>query len=99
KLAESIKGRPLLEHAIEAVRPFASQIVVVGPPGGNVATPDGVTLVRDKIPFEGPLAGLITGLGAVVEPIVLVIGGDMPSLVDSVVESMVGALASGVDAA
>ena len=97
KLAESIDGRPLLEHAMDAVRPFASEIVVVGPPGGNVATPDGVTLVRDEIPFEGPLAGLTTALGAVVEPVVLVIGGDMPTLIGSVVESMVRALVSGVD--
>jgi molybdopterin-guanine dinucleotide biosynthesis protein A len=76
---------------------LASEIVVVGPPDGDVATVDGVTLVRDEVPFEGPLAGLITGLGAVVEPVVLVIGGDTPSLVGSVVESMLGALVPGVD--
>jgi molybdopterin-guanine dinucleotide biosynthesis protein A len=97
KLAEPIDGRSLLEHAIDAVRPLASQIVVVGPPDGNVPTRDAVTLVRDEVPFEGPLAGLITGLGAVVEPVVLVIGGDTPSLVGSVVESMLGALVPGVD--
>jgi molybdopterin-guanine dinucleotide biosynthesis protein A len=97
KLAEPIDGRPLLDHAIEAVRPFASAIVVVGPPGGNPPVPEDVTLVRDATPFEGPLAGLVAGLGAVVEPVVLVIGGDMPSLVGSVVESMVGALEPGVD--
>jgi molybdopterin-guanine dinucleotide biosynthesis protein A len=97
KLAEPIDGRPLLDHAIEAVRPFASAIVVVGPPGGNPPVPERVTLVRDVTPFEGPLAGLVTGLGAIAEPVVLVIGGDMPSLVGAVVESMVVALVPDVD--
>ncbi len=98
KLAEPIDGRPLLDHAIDAVRSLASEIVVVVAPDGALALPDHVILVRDPIAFEGPLAGLLAGLRASNEPVVLVIGGDMPSVVGAVVDSMVEALVPSADA-
>jgi molybdenum cofactor guanylyltransferase len=98
KLAEPIDGRPLLDHAIDSVRPFAHEIVVVAAPDAAPALPHDVTLVRDPIAFEGPLAGLLAGLDASNEPVVLVIGGDMPSIVGALVDSMLEALGPGVDA-
>lgn len=81
------------------MRPLTTEILVVAAPGGMPFLPDGVTLVHDAVAFEGPLAGLLTGLGAAHAPIVLVVGGDMPTLVAAVVESMVSELErSGVDA-
>ena len=94
KLAEPIDGRPLLDHAIEAVRPLVSEIIVVAAPDATLVMPDGVRLVHDPVAFEGPLAGLLAGLDASNEPVVLVIGGDMPSILGPVVDSMVEALAS-----
>ena len=99
KLVEPIDGRPLLDHAIEAVRPVAGHILVVVPPGAAPALPTGTTLVRDPTPFEGPLAGLLAGLRAADDPVVLAVGGDTPDLVVAVVESMLEALDStGADA-
>jgi len=98
KLAEPIAGRPLLDHAIDAVRPFAPEIVVVAAPDAAPALPDDVTLVRDPVAFQGPLAGLLVGLDASKEPVVLVIGGDMPSIVGAIVDSMLEALGPSVDA-
>ena len=98
KLAEPLDGRPLLDHAIDSVRPFAPEIIVVAAPDAAPALPDDVTLVRDPIAFEGPLAGLLAGLDASKEPVVLVIGGDMPSIVVAVIDSMVEALGASVDA-
>jgi molybdopterin-guanine dinucleotide biosynthesis protein A len=98
KLAEPIGGRSLLDHAIDSVRPFAPQIIVVGAPDAAPALSADVTLVRDPIAFEGPLAGLLAGFGASKEPVVLVIGGDMPSIVGAVVDSMLEALGPTVDA-
>lgn len=92
KLAEPIDGRPLLDHAIESVRSLVSEIVVVAGPDATLVMPEGVRLVHDPVAFEGPLAGLLAGLGASGEPIVLVIGGDMPSILGPVVESMLEAL-------
>ena len=99
KLAEPLDGRPLLHHAIDAVRPFATEIVVVAAPDGSPVLPAGVLVTHDAVAFEGPLAGLISGLTAASGSVVLVIGGDMPSLVGAVIESMlVGLDAPGVDA-
>jgi molybdopterin-guanine dinucleotide biosynthesis protein A len=88
KLAEPIDGRPLLDHAIEAVRPHSTEILVVAAPGATPILPDGARLIHDPVAFEGPLGGLLAGLRAAVEPVVLVIGGDMPSLVGAVLDSM-----------
>ena len=43
KLAEPIDGRPLLHHAIDAVRPVAPEIIVVAARGAPPVVPDGVT--------------------------------------------------------
>ena len=87
KLAVSIDGRPLLHHAAEAVAAVATDIIVIAPP--DVAPlPVGVRLVHDEAPFEGPLAGL-TGLLAAREPLVVVVGGDMPSLEPAVLALLI----------
>lgn len=92
KLAEPLDGRPLLEHAIEAVRPHATEILVVTAPGATPAVPEDVTVVHDPVAFEGPLAGLLAGLRVAAGPVVLVVGGDMPALVGAVIESMLAEL-------
>ena len=81
KLAEPIGGVPLLDHAIDAVRPFATEVLVVISPDARPPAAPGVIVVRDTAPFEGPLAGLLAGLGVARESVVLVVGGDMPDLI------------------
>jgi len=93
KLAEPIDGRSLLEHAIETVRPFATEILVVVAPGTEPAVARDVLLVHDRAAFEGPLAGLLAGLAAAGEAVALVTAGDMPHLVAEVVERLL----AGVD--
>lgn len=92
KLLEPIGGRPLLHHAIDAVRPHATEVLVVVAPDATPAVPPGVILVRDAAPFEGPLAGLLAGLGAAREVAALVVGGDMPELAPAVVELLLSEL-------
>jgi molybdopterin-guanine dinucleotide biosynthesis protein A len=89
---EPVDGRPLLHHAIDVVRPLAHEILVVAAPGAGPSLPDGAILVHDPVAFEGPLVGLGAGLGAAHEPVVIVVGGDMPMLVGAVLESMVSEL-------
>jgi molybdopterin-guanine dinucleotide biosynthesis protein A len=99
KLAEPVHGRALLEHAIDGVTPAATEILVVAAPGVDLGLPTGVTLVHDAVAYEGPLAGVRAGLRAAGESIVLVVGGDMPTIVAAVVEAMLVELAdSGLDA-
>jgi len=103
KLAEPVEGRSLLEHAIDAVRPFATQILVVGAPaeagagwsawpGSDPSLPPDASLVHDAVAYEGPLVGLVAGLQAARETLVVVVGGDMPTLVASVIEALLSQL-------
>jgi molybdenum cofactor guanylyltransferase len=99
KLAEQVAGRPLLHYAIEAVAAVASEVIVVAPPDVDLSLPGGSRLVHDERAFEGPLAGTLTGLTAAREPLVLVVGGDMPTLEPAVLALLVRALdASSADA-
>ena len=61
KLAEPVDGRPLLRHAIDAVRPIATEIVVVAAPDATPDVPADVRVVHDPVAFEGPLAGARRG--------------------------------------
>jgi molybdopterin-guanine dinucleotide biosynthesis protein A len=94
KLAEPLDGRPLLHHAISAVRDLTDRIVVVAGPVDEPRLPDGVRLVHDDRPFEGPLAALAVGLAETDPGVerVIVIGGDMPSLVPAVLGRLLAAL-------
>lgn len=95
KLAHIIDGRPLLEHAIEAVRSVASVVVVVLAPGAERDLPVDVLVARDADAYEGPLAGVAAGLGALpgdVE-IALVVGGDMPTLSGPVLQLLIAIVA------
>lgn len=99
KLSEAIDGRPLLWHAIDAVRPLAGEVVVVVGPDAHPDLPDDVLVAHDSVAFEGPLAGLLAGLTATRADAVIVVGGDMPSLVGSVARAMLVVLGDkGLDA-
>jgi molybdopterin-guanine dinucleotide biosynthesis protein A len=92
KLAEPIGGRPLLHLAIESLAAVTSEVIVVAAPDATPDLPAGVRLVHDEAPFEGPLAGCMAGLTAAREPLVLIVGGDMPSLDPAVLGTLVRTL-------
>jgi molybdopterin-guanine dinucleotide biosynthesis protein A len=93
KLVERIGDRPLLALAVDAVSAVAADVVVVAH-APLVALPEAARVVTDPVPFEGPLAGLATGLRAL-EPgtqDAIVVGGDMPTLVPAVLARLLEAL-------
>lgn len=96
KLAQPLDGRPLLHHAIDAVRAVASdvEVVVVTSPEGRPDVPSGLRLARDTTAFEGPLAGLAAGMSALPPDVdrLLVVGGDMPTLVPAVLRRLLAAV-------
>jgi len=99
KLDAVIDGRTLLANAIDGVTPASTEILVIAAPDSAPDLPNRVTLIHDPDAFEGPLAGVAAGLRAARESLVLVVGGDMPTLVGAVVESMLVALdGSGIEA-
>ena len=96
KLAEPIDGRPMLEHVIERVRGMAADVIVVAAADATLR-PGAVVdadIVRDERPYDGPLAGLSVGLRAVDPGVehVIVVGGDMPTLVPAVLRRLILAL-------
>jgi molybdopterin-guanine dinucleotide biosynthesis protein A len=95
KLAARLGDRTLLDLAIAGVAAVASEIVVVLAPGDD-RTPDPidrpVRLVVDPERHGGPLVGLLAGLEAVKQPLVVVAGGDMPTLSAEVLRAMIRAL-------
>ena len=100
KLAEPIRGRSLLHHAIDGVRPFAAEIVVVTARDSTPQIPGDVRVVHDASPHGGPLLGLQVGLDRASEATVLVTAGDMPELQPGVIELLLSALDDdGVDSA
>jgi molybdenum cofactor guanylyltransferase len=99
KLEERFDGRTLLVNAIDGVTPASTEIFVVAAPDATPRIPHRATLIHDPVAFDGPLAGVAAGLRAAHESIVLVVGGDMPTLVGAVIESILVELDDpGVDA-
>ena len=98
KLAAELDGRPVLAHALDAVRGLADPVVVVLAPDAPVpVAARGCTVARDPAAFGGPLAGIVAGLVALPAPwpdIAVVVGGDMPSLVPDVLALLVTVLAA-----
>ena len=92
KLAADFGGRPLLHRPIEALATVCREIVVVAGADGGLSVPGDLRvplrIVRDEEPGAGPLAGLLTGLRAATGSIVIVVGGDMPSLVPDLLHEL-----------
>ena len=87
-------GRSILAHAVAATADVADDVVVVLSPDGD--EPDGlaagVRFVRDPERFGGPIVGLRAGLEAVRGDRVVIVGGDMPSLVPGVLRRLLDTL-------
>jgi molybdenum cofactor guanylyltransferase len=95
KLKAAIDGRTLLERAVDAVAVVAVEVIVVCAPDDDRRLPSATVPVRramDPEAFGGPLVGLLAGLEAAAEPIVIVVGGDMPTVRPAILEALVGAL-------
>lgn len=94
KLAEPIDDRPMLDHVIERLRAVTSEIVVVAATGATPDIPSDIDVVQDDAPFEGPLAGLAVGLRAIDPGVerVVVVGGDMPTVVPAVLDRIIAGL-------
>lgn len=87
KLVATLDRRSLLELAVRAVAPLASEVLVVLAPGDHRLLPTAdvpVRSVTDPERHGGPLVGLGAGLEAAAQPIVVVVAGDMPSMLADV---------------
>jgi molybdopterin-guanine dinucleotide biosynthesis protein A len=96
KLVASVDGAPLVHRPIRAIAMVVDRIVVVAAPGVTLPLPpdlvDRIEVVHDAEPFGGPLLGLDAALAVIDAPVALVVAGDMPTLVPSVLVRLLGAL-------
>jgi len=95
KLAAQIDGRPLLDLAIEGVATVSDEVIVVLAPGDERVLPTATVPIRGVADPElhgGPLVGLLAGLEVADQPVVILVGGDMPRLSAVVMEAMIRAL-------
>jgi len=95
KLTAEFDAVPLLDRAIAAIASSCSEVIVVLAPDDERELPAAAVPVRrvfDPKRHRGPLVGLLAGLEAAREPVVLVAGGDMPTLAPDVLASLVRAL-------
>jgi molybdopterin-guanine dinucleotide biosynthesis protein A len=95
KLAAMLEGRPLLEHALLAATATCAQVLLVRRPddaGPPLATDLAarVEVVGDERAFEGPLAAALHAASRAHGDRLLLIGGDMPSLVPALLGRLLG---------
>jgi FdhD protein len=96
-----IQGRPLLGHAVAALRTIVGDVVVVVAETDDpaVAALDApVRVIADLEPGLGPLGGLVTALATAATEVVLVVPGDHPALASRVLGRLVELLASDPEA-
>jgi molybdenum cofactor guanylyltransferase len=93
KLSATLGSRPLLSLAIEAVSGMCEEVVVTVAAGYHLPLlPPNARPVVDPAPYQGPLAGLLSGAMATHQDRLLVVGGDMPTLVPDVLRQLLEAL-------
>ncbi len=90
KALEVFRGKRLIDHGLETLRPFCDPLFVVAndlEPYYDVRA----SLVRDILPREGPLGGIFTALFFSPHDWLLVKATDMPFLKPGLVEGMLAA--------
>jgi len=89
-----VDGRALVTIAAEALLAGgAGRVAVIGGDAAQIAGL-GLETIADEHPGAGPLGGLITGLRASDDRVVMVLACDMPAIDGPSVERIVGALAA-----
>ncbi len=74
-----LQGKPLIQHAIEQIRPLCSEVFIVAGELNTYAE-FGAPVIQDEIPERGSLGGIYTGLVNAREHFVLAVACDMPFL-------------------
>jgi molybdopterin-guanine dinucleotide biosynthesis protein A len=87
-------GRPLLAHLVERMLRVFPEAVVVAAPGQELPE-TAARVVFDESPGEGPVAGMVVGLKAVMQPFAFVTSCDVPFLDPNVARYLLGIARAG----
>jgi molybdopterin-guanine dinucleotide biosynthesis protein A len=91
---QTLRGRPLVEHAIERLQPQVGALAISANRNDDVYRSYGFPVYSDACAtdFAGPLAGIAAGLRAATTPWVLVVPCDAPlfplDLADKLIEAL-----------
>lgn len=93
KLDARVGSRSLLSLAVATLSDICDEVIVtVAPDYRPRDLPANARVVVDAAPFGGPLLGLLSGARATERDRLLVVGGDMPTLVPDVLRQLLAAL-------
>jgi molybdenum cofactor guanylyltransferase len=94
KVVEPLDGAPLFHRPLRALIDSCDEVVIVlEPDAAELQLPTGadrVRFVRDRIAYEGPLAGTRVGLQDVHRDYAVVVAADMPGLTAQLLSLMAG---------
>ncbi len=92
KLIEPLDGSPLFHRPLRALLDTCDDVVIVlAPDAPEPPLPDGserVSFARDKVAYEGPLAGTRVGLERVRREFAVLVAADMPGVSSSLLSLM-----------
>jgi len=91
-------GRTMLERCVEAVRPLASPILLVGDAEG-LPVPTDCRAIPDRYPGAGPIGGIATALAALGPGAHIVVACDMPFLRTDILVLLLASIGENEDAA
>lgn len=89
----AVGGKPMVEHALAALRPQVGRLMINANRNLDTYAGYGVPVVTDTIEgFQGPLAGIFSGLSAATTPYLLTVPCDSPLLAPDLAARMFLAL-------
>jgi molybdenum cofactor guanylyltransferase len=97
KSALVVSGARIIDRALAALSPIASEILIVGDQRDRYAGL-GIPVVADLVAGAGPLGGIYTALVSARHPWVLVVACDMPFVSTMLFDALVEAIDDAVDA-
>lgn len=93
KSALVVDGETIFARQVRVLAPRVAEILV-----SSAAEVPGYRTVVDRVAGAGPIAGIAAGLAAVTTPWMLVVAGDMPYLTGALIDRMLAATTTAVDA-
>jgi molybdopterin-guanine dinucleotide biosynthesis protein A len=91
-------GRPLICHALAALRGAVGEVAIVAKPDTSLPVLDGVTVWREPAEPRHPLVGIVHGLACADGRPVLVCAADMPFVTREVLAALAAADPAGAPA-
>ena len=85
----NLNGSPLVQRVISRIQPQVSRIVISANRNLDHYKDLGYPVIADTTPYQGPLAGIATGLNAIETDYALVVPTDAPLIPNDLVKQLV----------